>query len=343
MVERREAWRMQRISINSYSQMAQLSDVKKTNPEYSEVGSQVLQEVLERLDKAYKAFFRRINNGEKVGYPRFKGKERYDSFTLKKQGWKINGKYLTISNIGRFKLRLSRPIQGNIKTITIKREQSSKWYACFSCDNVPEKKLMESGNVIGLDVGIKSFLVDSDGNSVDNPNYFRKSERQLIVRQRRLARRKMGSRRRNKARILVAKLHERVKNQRSDFLHKLANEYLAKYGTICVEDLNIKGMVKNHHLAKSISDAGWGQFIGLIEYKAVEAGRQLIRIPRFEPSSKTCSECGTINQDLKLSNRTWVCKSCGTAHDRDNNAAKNIRRVGQTLQEQTYAVTQSVS
>lgn len=343
LAERIYAFKMQGVSLTGYSQANELPELKKTYPEYGEVGSQVLQEVLERLDKAYKAFFRRLNTREKSGFPRFKGRYRYDSFTLKSSGWNLDGRYLSIRNVGRFKLRLSRPIEGTIKTITIRRESTGAWYACFSCDSVPEKKLPETESIIGLDVGIKSFLVDSEGNAVDNPKFYRLAERQLRVRSRRLARRKKGSRRRNKARILVAKAHEKVKNQRSDFLHKLANEYVRQYGTICVEDLNIKGMVRNHHLAKSISDAGWSQFIGLIEYKAEEAGRQLIRIPRFEPSSKTCSECGAINQELKLSDRQWVCQSCGTLHDRDHNAAKNIQRVGQTRQEQTYDSSQSVS
>ena len=344
--QRIDAYRRHHKTVSGYTQMAELTDIKESFPEYKQVGSQVLQQCLDRLDKAYKSFFRRVTKkkiGEKAGFPRFKGRNRYDSFTLKNTGWKLDGRNLSIRNVGRFKLRLSRPIEGDIKTITIRRESTGYWYACFSCDNVSENKLPESDSVVGLDVGIKSFVVDSEGNSVDNPNYFRQSERQLRVRQRKLARRKKGSRRRNRARILVSKAHEKVKNQRSDFLHKLANQYIRNYGVICVEDLNIKGMVRNHHLAKSISDAGWGQFIGLIEYKAAEAGRQLIRIPRFEPSSKTCSVCGSINHNLKLSDRQWFCESCGTLHDRDFNAAKNIRRVGQTLQEVTYAKRHSVS
>ena len=337
-------YRQYKETISCYSQMYQLPDLKDAFPEYQEVDAQVLQDVIDRLDKSYKNFFRRVKNGNgKAGFPRFKGRYRYDSFTLKQNGWKLDGKYLSISKIGRFKLRLSRPIEGDIKTVTIRRCSMGKWYVCFSCDNVPEHKLEESTKVIGLDVGIKSFLVDSDGNKIDNPQYLRHSLQLLRRRQRVLSRRKKGSSRRTKARVLVAKAHEKVKDQRNDFLHKVANRYIAGYGVICIEDLNIKGMVRNHCLARSISDAGWGQFIGLMEYKAEEAGRKLIRIPRFEPSSKTCSECGAINQELTLNDRQWVCQSCGVLHDRDFNAAKNIKRVGQTLQEQTYAVAQSVS
>jgi putative transposase len=331
-------YRQNKKGISGYSQFNQLPELKKHFPEYSGLSSQTLQDVIERLDKAYSSFFRRVKKGEsKVGFPRFRGKDRYDSFTFKNTGWKLDGKNLIIRNLGRFKIRLSRPIEGDIKTITIKRE-SNKWYACFNCDNVPEKKLLKLGNSVGLDVGIKSFLVDSEGVVVDNPKFFRKSEVLLRVRQRILSRRKKGSNRRKDVRILVSKVHGKVKNQRNDFLHKLANQYIKSYGTLIFEDLNIEGMVQNHHLAKSISDASWGKFYQLCAYKAEEAGRQVIRINRFEPTSKKCSNCGAINHDLKLSNRTWVCKVCGVLHDRDHNGAININAAGQAVQELTYAV-----
>jgi putative transposase len=335
--ERIVAWKRNHHSISAFDQKKELPELKQAFPEYKEVGSQVLQDVLERLDRAYKAFFKRVKNKNgRAGFPRFKGKDRYDSFTLKQTGWKLEGKYLSIKNIGRFKLKLSRPIEGDIKTVTIRRTSTGKWYVCFSCDNIHEKRLLQSDKIVGIDVGIKSFLVDSDGNKVDNPQYFRQSERLLRLRQRRLCRRVKGSQGRQRARILVAKAHEKVRNQRNDFLHKIANFYVKNYGVLIFEDLNIKWMVKNYHLAKPITDASWGTFIGLVSYKAEEAGRKLIRISRFEPSSKTCSECGAINQKLTLNDRQWVCKSCGVLHDRDYNAAKNIRRVGQTLQEITY-------
>lgn len=340
-------------SISCYSQMNQLPELKEAFPEYRDVGSQVLQEALERLDKAYAGFFRRIKNGNgKAGFPRFKGKDRYDSFTLKQCGWELDGKYLSIRNVGKFKLMLSRPLEGVIKTVTIRRNATGKWYVCFSCDNVPEKRLPESNKAVGIDVGIKSFLVDSEGNKVENPQYFRQSERLLRRRQRTLCRRVKGSHGRHKARILVAKSHEKVKNQRLAFLHKTANHYVKNYGILVFEDLNIKGMVRNHNLAKSISDASWGKFFEMLNYKAEEAGRTVIKVPRFEPTSKTCSACGAINQELTLSDRQWVCKSCGVLHDRDINGAKNIHtvgveifkgRVGQTLQELTYGISQSVS
>ncbi len=331
-------------SISCYSQMKQLPDLKAGFPEYMDVGSQVLQDVIERLDKAYKAFFRRVKSGNgKAGFPRFKSRDRYDSFTLKQCGWRLDCKYLSIRNIGRFKLRLSRQIVGDIKIVTIRREATGKWYVCFSCDNVPARVLEKSTNSIGIDVGIKSFLVDSEGNKVDSPAYFRQSEKLLRIRQRRLCRRVKGSNRRGKARLLVAKAHEKVTNQRNDFLNKVANQYISRYGTIFIEDLNIKGMVRNHHLSKSIADSSWGKFFEMLNWKAEEAAREVIKIPRFEPSSKTCSDCGAINKDLTLNDRQWVCQACGELHDRDYNAAKNINRVGQTLQEKTKEDALSVS
>jgi len=337
-------YRQNKGSISCYTQINQLPNLKAGFPEYREVGSQVLQEVLERLDKAYQNFFRRVRNGDgKVGFPRFKGKYRYDSFTLKQAGWKLEGKYLSVHNLGRFKLKLSRQIVGDIKTVTIRREATGKWYVGFSCADVPERVLQKSTNSIGLDVGIKSFLVDSDGNKIDNPAYFRQSEKLLRRRQRRLCRRVKGSNRRGKARLLVAKAHEKVKNQRNDFLHKVANQYISQYDVIFIEDLNVKGMVRNHHLSKSIADSSWSKFFELLSWKAEEAGRTLIRIPRFEPSSKTCSDCGAVNKALTLNDRQWVCQACGVLHDRDYNAAKNINRVGQTLQEKMYVITQGIS
>ena len=330
-------------SLSCYDQINQLPELRIEFPEYAEVGSQCLQDVIERLDKAYKAFFRRLKiKGEKAGFPRFRSRDRYDSFTLKQAGWKLDGKYLTIRNVGRFKIRLSRPIEGNIKTVSVRR-QSDNWYVCFSCDKVSEKKLEPSGKSVGIDVGIKTFCVDSDDNQTESPKYFKNAEKQLRVRQRTLSRRIKGSFGRKDARLLVAKAHDKVANERNDFLHKVANHYITNYGVICIEDLNIKGMSKNHHLAKSITDTSWGKFFELLSYKAEEAGRVVIKVPRFEPTSKTCSQCGAINQELKLSDRQWVCKSCGTLHDRDYNAAKNICRVGQTLQELTCVNRQSVS
>ena len=240
--QRRSVYRQFKQTITCIDQCNELPDLKKEFPEFKAVGSQVLQDVLERLDKAYKAFFRRVKQkGQKAGFPRFKGTDRYDSFTLKQAGWKLEGRYLTLSRIGRFKLFLSRPVLGDIKTITVRRSAGGKWLVAFSCDNVPERKAPFSDKTVGIDVGIKSFAVDSDGGVVNNPKFFRKSEKLLRRRQRALARKQPGSKRRAKARVLVAKTHQKIANQRRDFLHKTANRYIQNYETIKVESLKING------------------------------------------------------------------------------------------------------
>lgn len=249
----------------------------------------------------------------------------------------MEGKYLSIRNIGRFKLRLSRLIDGDIKTVTIRRASTGKWYACFSCDNVPEKRLAKSDIPVGIDVGIRAFCVDSEGDKIDNPAYFRQSERLLRRRQRTLCRRVKGSSRRSKARILVAKAHEKVVNQRWDFLHKVANQYIANYGLIFIEDLNIEGMVRNHHLSKSISDSSWGRFFELLTYKAVEAGRLVVKVSP-QNTSQLCSGCGEkVPKSLVV--RIHTCPHCGLVMGRDENAARNISQVGQTCQ----AITKEVA
>jgi putative transposase len=286
---------------------------------------------LQRLNRAFDAFFRRIKDKtEKAGFPRFRGKDRYDSFTLKQAGYKIEGRYLYITGIGKFKLYLSRPIEGDIKTVTIRHTSSGKWFVCFSCDNVPLKDISEAIAEVGIDVGIKAFLVDSTGRSVENPKFFRQSERILRRRQRALARKIRGSRRRVKAKILVAKAHEKIVNQRKDFLHKVANFYIGAYRTIYVEALNIKGMVKNRHLSKSIADASWNKFFEFLSYKAVGAGRVVIKVnPRN--TSQNCSQCGE-KVKKSLSVRTHACPFCGLILDRDHNAAIVIKSRGQRNQ-----------
>lgn len=326
----------------SFEQIVLLPQYKKENPEYKQVSSQTLQNVLERLDLAYKAFYRRIKSGEKAGFPRFKGFNRYDSFLLKNTGWRLDGRILIIRHIGQFKIKLSRMIEGDIKTISVRRTTTGEWYACFSCDNVPVNILPENNEIVGLDVGIKSFLTDSKGNKAENPKYLKHSLKELRIKQRKLARAKRGSNRRKKTKLQVAKCHDRITNQRQDYLHKVSHEYVSKYGTIVVEKLNVKGMVRNHKLARDITDASWGIFVELLSYKAEEAGRKLIQVnPRN--TSKTCSHCGAINTELKLSDREWVCMNCGTFHDRDINAAKNIERLGQSHQVLTKEVALCVA
>jgi len=340
--QRITAYKRGRHTLSAYDQSNELPDLKAAFPEYKDVGSQVLQGVLERLNLAYRAFFRRVKAGHgKAGFPRFKGRNRYDSFTLKQSCWKLDGRYLTIRNVGTFKLRLSRAIEGTIKTVTIRRSPTGKWYACFSCDNVPERRLPVSDKAIGIDVGLKSFLVDSDGGKVEAPKVLREAEAVLRCRQRRLARRVKGSNRRGKARVLVAKAHETVSNRRNDFLHKTANSYIANYGLIAIEDLKISNMVHNRHLNKSIVDASWGRFFDYLSFKAEDAGRIVVKVNPHN-TSQNCSGCGE-KVPKALSVRTHACPHCGLVLDRDENAAINIKAAGQAVQELTYASRQSVS
>ena len=315
-------YRQTRKSISLYTQQSQLPELKEAFPDFKIVGSQCLQDVLDRLDKAFQAFFQRVKKG-KAGFPRFKSFGRYDSLTLKQSGWKLEGRYLHLAKIGRLKLYLSRPIEGEIKTVTIRRTTTGKWFVSFSCDEVKPRIFPPTDKAVGLDVGIKSFAVDSEGKVVENPKYLRESLKTLRVHQRKLSRRIKGSRRRHKVRIQLAQLHEKVANQRKDFLHKTANHYIHTFKYIAVEDLNIAGMVRNHHLALSIQDSSWGTFFNLLSCKAVEANRVLVKINPYGTSQR-CSSCGE-NVPKKLAQRTHHCPSCGVILDRDFNAALNIR------------------
>ncbi len=291
------------------------------------IHSQVLQDVLFRVEKAYKAFFRRLKdrNG-KAGYPRFKNYGRYDSITYTQSGFEIIDGKLALSKIGHIKLKQHRSVFGIIKTCNIKKE-IDKWYVCFSVEYTPvTKKQTVIRKHVGIDVGIKSFAVLSNGETLDNPKYLVKSEEKLIKKQKRLSSKEKGSNNRKKARIEVAIAHKKVSNQRKDFQHKQSRRLVAHYGYIAVEDLQIRNMVKNHCLSKSIHDAGWGQFLSFMEYKAEEAGILFLRVnPRN--TSKTCSVCGYIYSDMDLSVRKWTCPVCNTTHDRDVNAAINVDKI----------------
>ena len=273
-------------------------------------------------------FFNRLKTGtDKAGFPRFRSRDRYHSFVLKQAGWKLEHSNLYVKNVGRFKLKLHRPIQGDIKTVTITQARTGKWFVVFSCDNVPEKIYPEPiHDSIGLDVNISNFLTDSEGVVVENLKYFRNGEKYLRLCQRRLSRRKKGSNSRRNARLLLVKAHEHVCNQRQDFLHKIANTYVSTYSNIYVENLKIKNMIKNKHLSKSIADVSWGKFFELVSYKAVEAGRTLLKV-RPHNTSQLCSKCGNIVPKT-LKERVHDCKNCGLVLTRDHNSAINILKRG---------------
>jgi transposase, IS605 OrfB family, central region len=322
LVDRNRRYEETGKSLSRIDQQGILVQDKKNIEYLKSIHSQVLQDVLFRVEKAYKAFFRRLKDkDDKAGFPRFKNYGRYDSITYTQSGFSIIDNKLKLSKIGHIKIKLHRNINGTIKTCNIKKE-IDRWYVCFSVEYTSVSKPIPNKQ-IGIDVGIKSFAVLSNGKIIDNPKHLCKSEERLIRKQRQLSKKKKGSNNRKKAKVSVARLHRKVANQRKDFHHKLSRQIVNEYGYIVVEDLQIKNMIKNHHLAKSISDAGWGQFVSFLNYKAEEAGCYVEKInPRN--TSKTCSVCGYVFADMTLSIRNWTCPICHTAHDRDINASINI-------------------
>lgn len=321
--ERRDAWRMAGESISAASQMRQLPEIKKIRPEYREIGSQVLQDVIQRLDRAFQAFFRRVKAGEAPGYPRFRSRRRYHSLTFKQAGWKLEGRQLTLQGIGTAKLFLSRPVEGTVKTVTLKRDRCGDWCVTFSCDNVEPKPLPSTGMAVGIDVGLEKLLATSDGEFVENPRHLRRAETRLKRTQRRASKRKRGGSRRRKMVRTLARKHRKVERARRDHHFKTALSLVRRYDTIAVEDLNVRGLSRGM-LAKSVHDAGWSQFISILCGKAESAGRVVVAV---NPSgtSQVCSGCGCSPLEKKaLSVRTHRCHECGLVLDRDVNAARNI-------------------
>jgi putative transposase len=328
--ERQDAWRMRGVSVTSSQQKAELPGIKEAMPEYGEVHSQVLQDVVLRVDRAFEAFFRRIRAGRTPGYPRFHGRDRYNSCTYPQfaNGVRLDDGFLVLSKIGRIGVRWSRPLEGTPKTVTISREADG-WYVCFSCADVPGQPLPATGQETGIDLGIEAFATLSNGTRIFTPGWYRKAERALKTAHRRVSRRKKGSHRRRKAINLLAKAHQKVKRQRRDFHHKTALTLVRQYDAIYHEKLQPASMVKHHHLAKSSSDAGWGAFLTILTHKAACAGRRVIGVnPAY--TSVMCSGCGEL-VSKGLSVRWHSCPDCGTSLHRDHNAAKNRERAGQAL------------
>jgi putative transposase len=325
--ERRDAWQMRGVSVTVASQSAQLPAIKDARPEYRDIHSQVLQDVLARLDRAFQAFFRRVQAGETPGYPHFKASNRYDSFTYKQfgNGATLDNGFLVLSKIGRLAVRWSRPLGGTPKTVTISHEADG-WYACFSCADVPTQPLPLSGHETGIDLGLECFATLANGSQIANPRIFRVAEMHLKRAQRRVSRRPRGSNRRRKAVKLLAKAHAKVRRARADFHHKTALTLVRQYDTIYHETLQPANMLKNNHLAKSIADAGWSAFLSILSCKAVEAGKTVVAVPAAY-TSQACSGCGVLVHK-GLSVRWHACPECGTSLHRDHNAARNILRLG---------------
>ncbi len=321
--ERREAWRLDHKSISFYDQTYQLKDIRQERPDVASVNSHVLEWTLDRVNKAFQSFFARVRRGEKPGYPRFRSSRRYESMTFRNIGNALTENKLRISKIGQVKIKLHRPLEGAIKTMTIKRE-AGRWFAVFVCEVEP-MPLLFSPNAIGIDVGLTTFATLSDGRAIQNPRHYRQAERKLRVAQRRVARRKKGSNRRRKAVLLLQRVHAHVKAQRADFHHKESRNLVDGNGLIAVENLNTKGLAAGV-LSKSVNDAGWAQFLNMIAYKAEWAGRVFVRV-NPAGTSQTCI-CGAEVRKT-LAQRWHLCLNCGLSASRDHVSAQVILSRGQ--------------
>ena len=324
---RKNAYEKDGKSISLYETNSILVSWKAQRPELKQVYSQVLQNVQGRVDLAFKAFFRRVKSGEEPGYPRFKGYGRYDSITYKQLGFGIKDGKLHLAKIGDIKIKLHRPIEGTIKTCTIRRMPTGKWFACFSVE-IEDTSLppWKDGAVVGIDVGLASFATFSNGEKIANPRFFREEEKELARVQRKHSKAPKGTPERKKALKVVERVHERISNRRTDFAHQISHRLVDQFGFIAFEDLNILNMLKNHCLAKSISDVAWGMLVKATESKAAYAGSKVVLVdPRN--TSQMCSRCGLIVKK-DLSERVHRCPECGLSMDRDLNAAINILRLG---------------
>ena len=328
--ERKNSYEKGKKSLNYYSQAVSIVNLKQERPSLSNIHSQTLQNVAVRIDLAFKAFFRRVKAKENPGYPRFKGKDRYDSFTFPQTGFKIVSNRIKLSKIGSIKTKFHRPIIGNLKTCIIKK-QANKWYISFSVayQNIP---LPENNKAVGIDVGLENFATVSTKEKIANPRFFKTDEKALAKAQRKVSKQTKGTPERKKVKKVVVRIHERISNRRHNFIHQEARKIVNKFGIICIEKLNTKNIMSNqtkvfgHKLNKSIADVAWSQFAQQLFFKAEEAGRKIIAIdPRY--TSQICSQCGTIvKKDLSI--RWHKCPVCNLHIHRDYNASLNILALG---------------
>ncbi len=328
--QRRTEYQTHRRSIRYFDQAKELKAARDADELLVLLNCSTCQDVLRRLEKAFTAFFRRCAAGQSPGYPRFQGKDRFSSVTFPKHGdgIKLGLSKLYIQSVGAVRIKLHRPIEGKIKTITLRREASGRWYACFSCDNVPARTYLPATSEVGIDVGLKSFATLSTGEHIDNPRWYRATEDRLVEAQRALSSKPKGSGSRRRVRKVVSRLHKKAREQRRDFQHKLAHRIVSENSLIAVEDIKPTEMLhRSSGLSKSILDASWCSFLTILCSKAEEAGRTFVKVPPRGTSS-TCSRCGAFRQK-SLSERVHRC-TCGLIIDRDLNASLNILALGRS-------------
>lgn len=314
-------------SLSRFDCLYMLTNIKKRFSWLKESDGVSLQATISELFDAFSRFFSHQNNYPKFKLKRF-DKQSYTTLQNNNTIKLVDNKHIKLPKLGPVRIKLSKQIEGKIKRATISKSKSGNYYVSLCCDVLDTQPIEKTGSIIGIDLGIKDFLIDSNGNKFENNRYYVKSQNKLAKLQRQLSRKPRGSKNRNKARIRLARLSEHIANQRNDFQHKLSKQLVEENDIICCESLKVKNMIKNHKLAKHIQDCSWASFIDKLEYKCSWYGKMLIKIDTFLPSSKTCSCCGYTIDNLTLDTREWTCSYCNTVHDRDVNAAKNILNFG---------------